>query len=91
MPMLSIIVPVHNVQGYLRECLDSILDQSFADLEVIAVDDVSPDHSPAILDEYAQRDPRLRVLHLTANVGLGPGPQRRAGPGDRRVRVVRGQ
>jgi CDP-glycerol glycerophosphotransferase len=71
MGMLSIIVAVHNVQGYLRQCLDSILSCSSGELEVIAVDDHSPDHSPAILDEYARRDPRLSVIHLAANVGLG--------------------
>jgi CDP-glycerol glycerophosphotransferase len=69
--MLSIIVAVHNVQGYLRECLDSILCCPSGELEVIAVDDHSPDHSPAILDEYASRDPRLSVIHLAANLGLG--------------------
>ena len=71
MPMLSIIVAVHNVQGYLRQCLDSVLATPGSDIEVIAVDDHSPDHSPAILDEYAQRDPRLSVIHLATNVGLG--------------------
>jgi len=72
MPLLSIVVPVHSVQGYLRECLDSMLDQSFTDIEVIAVDDRSPDHCPEILDEYASRDARVRVIHLRDNVGLGP-------------------
>ena len=71
MAMLSIIVAVHNVQGYLRQCLDSILSCPSGELEVIAVDDHSPDHSPAILDEYAERDPRLSVIHLATNVGLG--------------------
>ena len=71
MAMLSIIVAVHNVQGYLRECLDSVLAHPGSDIEVIGVDDHSPDHSPAILDEYAQRDPRLNVIHLATNVGLG--------------------
>ncbi|MFD4951442.1 CDP-glycerol glycerophosphotransferase family protein [Streptomyces sp. NPDC058451] len=71
MPRLSIIVPCFKVQGFLRECLDSVLTQSFADVEVIAVDDCSPDGSGAILDEYAARDPRVRVLHLPENVGLG--------------------
>ncbi|WP_415852786.1 glycosyltransferase family 2 protein, partial [Streptomyces albus] len=72
MPRFSVVIPVFNVQGYLRECLDSVLGQSFTDLEVIAVDDRSPDHSGAILDEYAARDPRLTVLHLRENGGLGP-------------------
>ncbi|WFE25256.1 bifunctional glycosyltransferase family 2 protein/CDP-glycerol:glycerophosphate glycerophosphotransferase [Solwaraspora sp. WMMD791] len=71
MTLISIVVPVYKVQGYLRECLDSILDQSFTDIEVIAVDDCSPDSSGQILAEYAARDPRLRVLSLPANAGLG--------------------
>src|SRR5690349_12045451 len=71
MPLLSIVLPVYRVQAYLRECLDSILEQSFTDFEVIAVDDCSPDHSGAILDEYAARDSRVRVVHLERNVGLG--------------------
>ncbi len=71
MPRFSIIVPVFKVQGFLRECLDSVLGQSYADFEVIAVDDRSPDDCGAILDEYAARDPRVRVLHLPENVGLG--------------------
>ncbi|MFC9058211.1 glycosyltransferase family 2 protein, partial [Streptomyces sp. NPDC057074] len=71
MPRFSVILPCFKVQGFLRECLDSVLDQSFRDIEVIAVDDCSPDGSGAILDEYAARDDRLRVLHLEENVGLG--------------------
>jgi glycosyltransferase involved in cell wall biosynthesis/CDP-glycerol glycerophosphotransferase (TagB/SpsB family) len=70
-PRFSIIVPVFKVQGFLRECLDSVLGQSYRDLEVIAVDDRSPDGCPAILDGYAERDARVRVLHLPENVGLG--------------------
>jgi CDP-glycerol glycerophosphotransferase len=72
MPLLSLIVPVYTVQGYLRECLDSILTQSHTDLELIAVDDRSPDHCAEILDEYAVRDARVHVIHLDHNVGLGP-------------------
>lgn len=72
MPLLTVVVAVHGVQGYLRQCLDSILNQPFSDFELIAVDDASPDHCPAILDEYAERDARVRVLHLPANIGLGP-------------------
>ncbi|RDD85765.1 bifunctional glycosyltransferase/CDP-glycerol:glycerophosphate glycerophosphotransferase [Streptomyces parvulus] len=71
MPRFSVILPCFKVQGFLRECLDSVLDQSFRDIEVVAVDDCSPDGSGAILDEYAARDDRLRVLHLEENVGLG--------------------
>lgn len=71
MPRFSIIVPVYKVQGYVHACLDSVLGQSYRDLEVIAVDDRSPDGCGAILDGYAERDARVRVLHLPENVGLG--------------------
>jgi CDP-glycerol glycerophosphotransferase len=71
MTLLSIVVPVYKVQGYLRQCLDSLLEQSFTDFEIVAVDDRSPDHSGAILAEYAARDPRVRVLSPPENVGLG--------------------
>ncbi|MEU0228785.1 bifunctional glycosyltransferase family 2 protein/CDP-glycerol:glycerophosphate glycerophosphotransferase [Streptomyces sp. NPDC006284] len=71
MPRFSVILPCFKVQGFLRECLDSVLDQSYRDIEVVAVDDCSPDGSGAILDEYAARDDRVRVLHLAENVGLG--------------------
>ncbi|MFG2137025.1 CDP-glycerol glycerophosphotransferase family protein [Streptomyces sp. NPDC048650] len=70
-PRFSVIVPCFRVQGYLRECLDSVLAQDFPDFELIAVDDCSPDASGAILDEYAALDDRVRVLHLPQNVGLG--------------------
>ncbi|WP_030746114.1 bifunctional glycosyltransferase/CDP-glycerol:glycerophosphate glycerophosphotransferase [Streptomyces sp. NRRL S-31] len=71
MPRFSVIVPCFKVQGFLRECLDSVLGQSFSDVELIAVDDCSPDGCGAILDEYAGRDARVKVLHLPENVGLG--------------------
>lgn len=64
-------LPVYNVRAYLRDCVDSILNQSCGDLEVIAVDDHSPDHSGEILDEYADLDPRVQVIHLANNIGLG--------------------
>ncbi|ASW53346.1 bifunctional glycosyltransferase family 2 protein/CDP-glycerol:glycerophosphate glycerophosphotransferase [Plantactinospora sp. KBS50] len=78
MTLISFVVPVYQVQGYLRECLDSILDQSFTDVEVIAIDDNSPDHSGEILAEYAARDPRLRVVSLDRNEGQGPARNRGA-------------
>ncbi|WP_030440664.1 bifunctional glycosyltransferase/CDP-glycerol:glycerophosphate glycerophosphotransferase [Actinoplanes subtropicus] len=71
MTFLSIVLPVYRVQGYLRQCLDSVLGQSFDDFEIVAVDDCSPDYSGRILAEYAARDPRVRVLTSPANVGLG--------------------
>lgn len=63
MPTFSIIVPVYNAQRYLRECLDSIIAQVFVDFECICVDDGSTDGSAGILDEYATRDARFRVVH----------------------------
>ncbi|MFH9732526.1 CDP-glycerol glycerophosphotransferase family protein [Streptomyces sp. NPDC017260] len=71
MPTFSLVIPVYKVQGYLPECLDSVLGQEYTDFEIIAVDDCSPDGSGALLDEYAERDPRIRVIHLMENVGLG--------------------
>jgi CDP-glycerol glycerophosphotransferase (TagB/SpsB family)/glycosyltransferase involved in cell wall biosynthesis len=70
-PRFSIVVPCHNMRAWLRPCLDSILGQSFSDFEVVAVNDASPDDSGRILGEYAAADPRVRVVHLTENVGLG--------------------
>jgi len=60
---LSIIVPIYKVEKYLRRCIDSILVQTFVDYELILVDDGSPDGCPAICDEYASRDHRIRVVH----------------------------
>ena len=62
-PKFSIIIPVYNVAPYLRECLDSVLVQTFSDWEAICVDDGSTDESGAILDEYAAKDKRFRVFH----------------------------
>lgn len=62
-PTFSIIIPVYNVAPYLRECLDSVLAQTFTDWECICVDDGSTDGSGAILDEYADKDARFKVLH----------------------------
>ncbi|CAM5382943.1 Glycosyltransferase 2-like domain-containing protein OS=Kitasatospora aureofaciens OX=1894 GN=GCM10010502_51370 PE=4 SV=1 [Kitasatospora aureofaciens] len=70
-PRFSVIVPVYQVQDYLTECLESVLGQAGPDLELIAVDDCSPDGCGAVLDAAAAADPRVRVLHLPENVGLG--------------------
>lgn len=61
--MISVIVPVYNVEPYLRQCIDSILAQTYTDFELILVDDGSPDNCGAICDEYAEKDNRIRVIH----------------------------
>ena len=66
---ISVIVPVYNVEKYLPRCIDSILNQTYKNLEIILVDDGSPDNCPAICDEYAQKDSRIKVIHK-ANGGV---------------------
>jgi CDP-glycerol glycerophosphotransferase len=70
MPQISVIVPVYDVEAYLAECLESVLAQSAADIEVIVVDDGSTDGSAAIADEFGDRDARIRLVRQ-ANHGLG--------------------
>lgn len=62
-PLISIIIPVYNVEGFLHECLDSIVKQSFGNYEVILVDDGSTDSSPIICDQYAERYSNVHVIH----------------------------
>lgn len=69
MAQISVIVPVYKTEQYLCACVDSILHQSYSDLEVILVDDGSPDNCPQICDDYAQRDERVRVIHQN-NAGV---------------------
>lgn len=65
----SVIVPIYNVEKYLKKCVDSILNQTYGDFELILVDDGSPDHCPEICDDYAKKDTRVRVIHKK-NAGL---------------------
>lgn len=69
MTTVSVIVPVYNVEDYLRKCIDSIIDQSYKNIEIILVDDGSPDGCPAICDEYAKWERRIKVIHK-GNGGL---------------------
>lgn len=63
MPKVSVIIPVYNTENYLRECLDSVLAQTFTDFEVLVINDGSTDGSGRICDEYAQKDARVKVFH----------------------------
>lgn len=76
-PVISVIVPVYNVEKYLHRCIDSILAQTFTDFELLLIDDGSKDNSGKICDEYAEKDKRIRVFHKenggvssARNVGL---------------------
>lgn len=69
MCLVSIVVPIYNVQPYLERCIDSILNQTYSNIEVILVDDGSTDKCPIICDDYASKDQRVRVIHKT-NGGL---------------------
>ncbi len=68
---LSIIVPVYNVEAYVGECLQSILDQTFIDFELIVIDDKSTDGSLSVVHKYAAKDARIKVLEHDINQGLG--------------------
>lgn len=63
MPAISVIIPVYKVERYLDACVASVVGQTFADLEILLVDDGSPDACPALCDAWAQKDPRVRVIH----------------------------
>ncbi|EKY29021.1 glycosyltransferase family 2 protein [Clostridium celatum] len=63
LPIISVIVPVYNVEKYLKRCVDSILNQEMKEIEVILVNDGSTDSSASICDEYVRRDSRIKVIH----------------------------
>ena len=67
MPKVSIIIPVYNVEPYLKRCLDSVIQQTLSDIEIICINDCSPDNCLAILREYAAKDPRVKVIDFMEN------------------------
>ena len=70
LPTVSIIIPIHNVEAYLRACLDSVLSQSYPDWECVMVDDFSTDASASVAEEYCNRDSRFKLISHSANRGL---------------------
>ena len=62
-PLISIIVPIYNVEAYLAKCINSIINQTYGNLEIFLVDDGSPDRCGLICDEYAKQDARIKVIH----------------------------
>ena len=68
-PLISVIVPIYNVEKYLARCVDSIVNQTYKNLEIILVDDGSPDRCPQMCDDYAEKDSRIKVVHKN-NGGL---------------------
>ena len=76
MVKVSVIIPVFNVEKYLKECIESISNQSLEDIEIICIDDGSSDDSLNILNEYANKDSRFKILHQD---NLGPGAARNYG------------
>ena len=69
-PLVSIVVPIYNVEKYLDRCIKSLTQQTLKDIEIILVDDESPDKCPQLCDEYASLDSRIKVIHKK-NGGLG--------------------
>ena len=69
-PKVSVIIPVYKVEQYLNQCIESIRKQTLTDIEIILIDDESPDRCPAICEELAKRDSRIKVIHKK-NGGLG--------------------
>ena len=74
--LISVIIPVHNAEPYLEQCINSIIDQTYRNLEIILVDDGSEDESPAICARFAEQDSRIRVIRRENG---GPGPARNTG------------
>ncbi len=75
-PLVSIIVPVYNVEKYLRECLDSLIAQTYRNIEIVCFNDASTDNSLKILNEYANNDCRIKIINSLTNVKQGGGRNR---------------
>ncbi len=75
-PLVSVVIPIYNVEKYLDRCITSVVNQTYRNLEIILVDDGSPDNCPAICDEWAKRDERIKTIH---KINEGAGFSRNAG------------
>ena len=69
-PLVTVVIPIYNVEAYLDRCIESVVSQTYRNLEIILVDDGSPDNCPVMCDAWAKRDDRIRVIHKV-NAGLG--------------------
>ena len=68
--LVTVVIPVYNVEAYLDRCVQSVVNQTYKNLEIILIDDGSPDNCPAMCDAWAQKDKRIKVVHKE-NAGLG--------------------
>ena len=68
-PKISVIITVYNIENYIGECIESVLNQSMKDIEVICIDDASTDHSLKILNQYATKDRRIQVFAQSESIG----------------------
>ena len=69
MPKISVIIPIYNTQNYLEKCLDSVINQTFKDIEIICVNDCSKDNSLEILKKYSKKDKRIKIIDFKENKG----------------------
>lgn len=83
MPGISVIVPVYQAEKFLKDCVESVVRQSYSDWELLLIDDGCTDRSPAICDACAAEDSRVRVFHKAKNAGVSGGTEYRpaGGPG----------
>lgn len=72
MSRISIIIPIYNVEKYLKDCLESVINQTYSDIEILLIDDCGSDNSIKIAEDFAQRDKRIRIIRHDRNRGLGP-------------------
>ena len=70
-PKISVIVPIYKCEDFLDDCLKSVCEQTFRDIEIICVDDCTPDNSVAIVEQYQARDDRIKLIRHEHNLGLG--------------------